>query len=184
MEEDDKGCPMIRMGVSGWMFLLVPAYSGSPGQKAVKRLCVCVCVCVLVSGWKWTFIFGTGFIFRRKHKTHFRSNSTIKEFLAMNMQILLMLAFSALTLLVGQQEGHPACKKPSGGMLAWLFVWSNVQICIWPSWCHCHSLSLTSVKSRLVLPFWYHLTWVVPDKWPLNACVCAYAYLLAQFTDA
>jgi len=28
---------------------------------------------------------------------------------------------SALTLLVGQQEGHPACKKtPSGGVLAWL----------------------------------------------------------------
>jgi len=29
-------------------------------------------------------------------------------------------AFGALMLLVGQQEGHPACKKPSGGMLAWL----------------------------------------------------------------
>jgi len=27
-------------------------------------------------------------------------------------------AFSALTLLVGRQEGHPACKKLSGGMLA------------------------------------------------------------------
>jgi len=26
--------------------------------------------------------------------------------------------FSALTLLAGQQEGHPACKKLSGGMLA------------------------------------------------------------------
>jgi len=32
-------------------------------------------------------------------------------------------AFSALTLLVGWQEGHPACKKLSGGMLAWLCVW-------------------------------------------------------------
>ena len=29
-------------------------------------------------------------------------------------------SFSALTLLVGWQEGHPACKKLSGGMLAWL----------------------------------------------------------------
>jgi len=29
-------------------------------------------------------------------------------------------AFSALTLLVGRQEGHPACKKLSGGMLVWL----------------------------------------------------------------
>jgi len=29
------------------VFLLVPAYLGSPGPKAVKRLCVCACVCVL-----------------------------------------------------------------------------------------------------------------------------------------
>ena len=41
-------------------------------------------------------------------------------------------AFSALTLLVGRQEGHPACKKQSGGVLAWLSVWSEVQTCIWP----------------------------------------------------
>jgi len=39
----------------------------------------------------------------------------------------------ALTLLVGRQEGHPACKKLSGGVLAWLSVWSNVQTGIWPS---------------------------------------------------
>ena len=38
MEKDDKGSTMIRMGVSGWMFLLVPAYPGCPGSKAVKRL--------------------------------------------------------------------------------------------------------------------------------------------------
>ena len=61
-------------------------------------------------------------------------------------------AFSALTLLVGWQEGHPACKKLSGRVLLWLSVWSKVQIWIWPSWCHCYSLSLSSVKSRLVLP--------------------------------
>ena len=42
-------------------------------------------------------------------------------------------AFSALTLLVGWQEGHPACKKLSGGVLVWLSVWSEVQPCIWPS---------------------------------------------------
>ena len=77
-------------------------------------------------------------------------------------------AFSALTLLVGWQEGHPACKKLSGGVLAWLSVWSEMQT----SWCHCHSLSLASVKSRLVSPFWYRLTWVVPEKGPLNGCVC------------
>jgi len=86
--------------------------------------------------------------------------------------VQILLAFSALTLLVGQQEGHPACKQLSGGLLAWLSVWSEVQTCIWPSGCHCHSLSLASVKSRMVLPFWYRLTQVVPDKGPLNGCVC------------
>ena len=81
-------------------------------------------------------------------------------------------AFSALTLLVGRQEGHPACKKQSGGVPAWLSVWSEVQTCIRPSWCHCHSLYLAPVKSRLVLPFWYRLTRVILEKRPLNGCCC------------
>jgi len=44
-----------------------------------------------------------------------------------------LIAFSALTLLIGRQEGHPACKKLSGGVLGWLSVWSEVQTCIWLS---------------------------------------------------
>jgi len=51
--------------------------------------------------------------------------------------------------------------------------WSEVHTCIWTSWCH--SLSLASVKSRLVLPFWQRLTRVVQDKGPLNGCVCVCA---------
>jgi len=76
-------------------------------------------------------------------------------------------AFSADT--VGWTAG-----KASGWhwVLAWLSVWSEVQTCICPSWCYYHSLSLASVKSRLVLPFWYRLTRVVLDKGPLNGCVC------------
>jgi len=77
-------------------------------------------------------------------------------------------AFSALTLLVGWQEGHLACKKLSGWVLAWL---SGVQCRL--AYGHCHSMSLAPVKSRLVLPFWYRLTQVhvVLDKGPLNGCV-------------
>jgi len=37
-----------------------------------------------------------------------REKSSLDDYLA--------LAFSALTLLVGRQEGHPACKKLSGGV--------------------------------------------------------------------
>jgi len=47
--------------------------------------------------------------------------------------ITVTVSFSALTLLVGRQEGHLACKKLSGGVLEWLSVWSEVQTCIWPS---------------------------------------------------
>ena len=70
----------------GFTFL-VPAHPGSPGKRAVKRVCV--------------------YITRE-------------------------IAFSVLTLLVGRQEGHLASKKLSGGVLAWLSVWSEVQTCIWP----------------------------------------------------
>jgi len=65
---------------------------------------------------------------------------------------------------LGGRKGIRPVKKLSGGVLAWLSVWSEVQTCIWPSWCHCHSLSLAPVKSILVLPLWYRLTWVFPDK--------------------
>jgi len=59
-------------------------------------------------------------------------------------------AFSALMLLVGQQEGHPACKKMSGGMLAWLCLCADfhmAQLMPLPLTVSCSS------KSRLVLPF-------------------------------
>ena len=37
-------------------------------------------------------------------------------------------AFSALTLLVGRQEGHPTCKKLSGGVLAWLLSGAQMPL--------------------------------------------------------
>ena len=79
-------------------------------------------------------------------------------------------AFSALTVLVGQQEGHPACKKN--------FEWwgTGMVICLEQDadlhMAQLMPLSLASVKSILVLPFWYRLTRVVPEKGPLNGCVC------------
>ena len=103
------------------------------------------------------------------------SVTTVMPFIVIHFYLishLIFFTFSALTLLVGRQEGHPAFKKLSGGVLVWLSVCSEVQTCTRPSWCHCHSLSLASVKSRLVLPFWYRLTRVDLDKGPLNGCVC------------
>jgi len=64
-----------------------------------------------------------------------------------------VLNVSALTLLVGRQEGHQACKTLNGKVLAWLSVWSEVQVIAYgpaatatPS---CHA----PVKSRMVLVY-------------------------------
>jgi len=75
--------------------------------------------------------------------------------------IAIVCAFSALTLLVGQQEGHPACKKLSGRVLAWLSVWGDLHMA------QLMPLSLTVCcfsKIQIGLPFWYWLTRVILDK--------------------
>jgi len=75
------------------------------------------------------------------------------QLIRLPLQCRSFVAFSVMTLLVGWREGHPACKKLCDGVLAWLSVWSEVQTCIWPSWCHCHLLSLASVN-----PDWFYLS--------------------------
>jgi len=64
----------------------------------------------------------------------------------------------AVMLLARQQEGHAACEKTSGELLILLSAGEKCRLNIWPSWCHCHLLSLASVKSSLILPLQYHLT--------------------------
>jgi len=81
-------------------------------------------------------------------------------------------AFSALTLLVVWQEGRPACKKLSGGVLAWLSVWSEVQTL---HVAQLMTLPLTvSCFNKIQIGFTFlvpaHLG--SPGKGPLNGCVC------------
>ena len=61
-------------------------------------------------------------------------------------------------------------------MLVWLSVWSKVQIvCIWSSSCHCHhktQSSLSSFKSRWLLPFCHRLTQFILQKRLLYQSVC------------
>jgi len=80
LEEADKDWMMIRLA-GGWMFLLVPAHPGSPGQRAAKRL-LCCCNHQIVSGLciirvimflflciltTFSFLFGTLSISIRKY---------------------------------------------------------------------------------------------------------------------
>ena len=61
-------------------------------------------------------------------------------------------------------------KKLSVDVLAWLSVWSEVQmICIWSSWCHCHPIISCFIK------IW--LTQVVLEKRLLNGCLSLMAVL-------
>ena len=82
------------------------------------------------------------------------------------------MAFSALTLLVGRQEGHPACKKIEwwgAGMVICLELGADLhmaQLMPLPLTVSCFS------EIQIGLPFWYRLTRVVPEKGPLNGCVC------------
>ena len=48
----------------------------------------------------------------------FQSESDVKSVYAMQLACCCDFSFSALMLLVGRQEGHPACKNLSGGYLS------------------------------------------------------------------
>ena len=83
---------------------------------------------------------------------------------------LIIIVFSALTLLVGRQEEHPACKNR--GMRRWRGYLSRAR-CKWFAYRPADATatpSSASLKSRLVLPFWCRLTQVVLEKRMLKWC--------------
>jgi len=80
-----------------------------------------------------------------------------------------MLAFSALTLLVGRQEGHLACKNWM--VRYWRGYLSRARCKWWSSWCHCHPITYCFSKIQNGLPFWCRLTQIVLEKRPLNGCI-------------
>ena len=101
----------------------------------------------------------------------------------LNLYCCCCFAFSALTLLVGRQEGHQACKKPSGGWDAGMDICLErgadlhmAQLMPLPLTVSCFS------KIQTGLPFWYWLTRVVPEKGPLNGCVCVCVCVLLLCT--
>jgi len=54
----------------------------------------------------------------------------------------------------------------------WLSVWSEMQTCIWPSWCHCHSLSCFS-KIQIGFTFLVPAHLGSPGQRAIKrACVC------------
>jgi len=64
---------------------------------------------------------------------------------------------SALMLFVWQQEGQMACRN-------WVMRCWRANVCIWSSWCHCHSIISCALKIQNGLPLWCRLTQVVLEK--------------------
>jgi len=99
-------------------------------------------------------------------------------------------AFSALTLMTGHQQEHPACKKLNDEVLVWLsdpsaarcrlFAYGSVDATAIPK----PPSSPASFKSTLVLPFWYWITQAVLEKRPLNGCssISSYTRVIKQNT--
>jgi len=83
-------------------------------------------------------------------------------------------AFSALTLLVGRQEGHPACKKLSSEVLAWLSLEQGADLHM----AQLMPLPLTvSCSSKIQIGFTFlvssHLGSPGHSLGPLNGCDCS-----------
>jgi len=82
------------------------------------------------------------------------------------------LAFSALTLLVGRQEGHPACKKTKwlcAGMVICLEQGADLHMAqLMPLPLTVSCFSKIQIGSACLVPA--HP--VVPEKGPLSGCVC------------
>ena len=74
----------------GFSFLVL-AHPGSPGQRAIKRVCV---LCTAT------------YCYLLQLEIHVHLMCAIKFYL-----LTVLRTFSALTLLVGRHEGHPACKN-------------------------------------------------------------------------
>ena len=86
------------------------------------------------------------------------------------LDLLDFYAFSALMLLVGWQEGHPACKN-----LEW---WGHGMVICLERGAYLHMAQLMPLpltvscfnEIQIGFTFLYWLTWVVPEKGLLNVC--------------
>jgi len=75
----------------------------------------------------------------------------------------------ALTRLVGRRKGTRSVKNRVVGCWRGYLSGARCRLAYGPADATA-TMSLASVKSRLVLHFWYQLTCVVPEKGPLNGC--------------
>ena len=160
MEEVDKGCLMIRMGVSGWMFHLVPANWVVPDQRPLNS-----CVCVLSSKYA--------------HKRNIDECSIYNKKRIQLPSVLWCCWFGSRkgirpvkNWVVGCWRGYLSgarCRLACGQLMPLpltVSCFSKIQIGLtFLVLAHPGSPGQRAVKRVCVC--------IVPDKGPLNVCVCA-----------
>jgi len=77
-------------------------------------------------------------------------------------------------LLAGRQEGTPPVKNWEVGCWRGYLSGAMCRFAYGPADATATHCLLLQWNSDWFLPFWYRLTWVVPDKGPLNGCVCCF----------
>jgi len=116
----------------GFTFL-VPAHPGSPGKRAVKRVCHLQADCQELASALEPYA-RQSCQWQERHSSRKNCNLAIlKCFFVMELGIGHSTGLQ-LTLLLGHQKEHVVCKKFNDEVLVWLSVGSEVQIvCIWSS---------------------------------------------------
>jgi len=131
--------------LSCWVAKYAHCYLLTESQK-------CIQYWLLNQGWEW-FI----------HTSHLVQFSAV------------WVCLQYLTLLVGLQKGHLACKDISDGCCSGYLSGAR---CKWSSWCHCHHVISRFTKFQNGT-FRYELTQVIQEKRLLNGCLS----LLCELTE-
>jgi len=144
---------MIRT-VGGWVFLLVPAHPGRPGQRAVKQLLLCCCYLLTYSKQHHDHIWPDVTLFSQNKRKQWLQ-SKLQE-----MKLVLLLhplwPFTRTTWISRHQKGKPFWILLEQDMMGW--QWHQVdhmQI-------NCTSLSTDNHASTSPLSFYW------PDALPVT----------------
>ena len=176
------------MGVGVWVFILVLAHPSSPRQRAVKRLCMLLLAWLLrKSCINFLEILGNGMLYDKVRLSgavvtrKLLRNVCVCLFVYYAMSAWSLCSFTAVCLL------FRAYMKPHVHLLLFVCYFVPTEACVnlllfvyyfmltfpsvlWRCWFGGRK-GIRHVKNGGVL-VWYWLTWVVPEKGPLNGCVC------------
>jgi len=147
-------------------------------QWRPARLSVCLSLLILIHHKVQKFSSGTGWPGWSRKKGRKKVVCVCDQFTSRASRKLILMgvlcyiiAFSALTCLGFGKSIRPV-KIICDEVLAWLSVWSEVQmICIWLTWFHCHPILSWFFKIQIGFILLCWLIQVVLEKRPLNGCL-------------